>query len=318
MTRRLSQIVRVVRRVSCCSNPSISDEEEQIGQEGIDLRSPRGSSEHLPEGQPLQGTGDRGFDVPPGGARHDPTEDVPAAQARAKEAPTLDPVKYGEFQEAGAQRRRWIDDPDEPDCLIPRSTLTFNDLFESRYSSGHFATSLPVILSDYGLPDGRPAGLFEVAFDAEGACQGFEVCENDEFYWEGFTGPGVIFIDLIARFKEAHPPQISEITQAIYRRDFDVDGLRHIFITSVQNTETKNVVRQIYSKINRPSWPMRSWDIGTPEYDALLGSRLGKLTAYLILGAFPRGSRRIQRIVTARDSRREDAPNLRFDIEVIA
>lgn len=104
-------------------------------------------------------------------------------------------------------------------------------------------------------------------------------------------------------------------------RDFHIDTLRHVFFENVQNLETAPFVRRaLYTEENNLSWPRKSpqtWEYGTPEYDGLLGSRLGKIVGYLVLGAFPRGTRRITQIVTwAADPENHDRRlQIRFDID---
>ncbi|KAJ5110078.1 hypothetical protein N7532_002723 [Penicillium argentinense] len=56
------------------------------------------------------------------------------------------------------------------------------------------------------------------------------------------------------------------------------------------------------------------WGYGTPGYDALLGTRMGKVAVYLVLGVYPRGTCRIARVVTWEHNLEA---NLRFDIEAV-
>jgi hypothetical protein len=58
---------------------------------------------------------------------------------------------------------------------------------------------------------------------------------------------------------------------------------------------------QLYTEANKLNWPdnkVRVWRYGTPEYEALLGTETGKVTARLLLGAVERGTRRISHIET--------------------
>lgn len=51
---------------------------------------------------------------------------------------------------------------------------------------------------------------------------------------------------------------------------------------------------------------------GSAEYQELLGTKLGKAVACLVLSSFPRGTMQITRIVTWCDS---TTPQMRFEIE---
>lgn len=60
------------------------------------------------------------------------------------------------------------------------------------------------------------------------------------------------------------------------------------------------------------------WEYGTPDYKALLATRIGKIVVYLLLGGSERGTRRIARIVTWFDINEMNGSRnlqMRFDIE---
>ena len=134
---------------------------------------------------------------------------------------------------------------------------------------------------------------------------------NTRFRWFGSTGPGIICLDDIYRdegFMDPNP-HISQISQLLYERDFPLESLRYVFVTTVIESETREFI------LNELDWAgfHQRWPIGTPEYDALLGTRIGKVVAYLVLGAFERGTRRITRINLWPDT--AGGLNMRFDIE---
>jgi hypothetical protein len=247
-----------------------------------------------------------------------PAQDVPAEEAH-EEAQT---VKYVKFQEAGAQRRRWIADPEEPDCTIPRSTLTFADIDLGsdpvmKNKTIHKAFEQPV--RDLGLPNEwdtpvvRGMSVYRYIDIANGTV-GFK----------GWSGPGLIALDTVSRSQGQGPP-VSQIAQAVYEKDFAISELRYVFVKSVINEETIGFVEETLYPANDlqwstgPAWQYswqytpRTWAYGTSEYDALLGTRIGKLVAYIVLGAFPRGTRRIERIVTWPGV--DLSCHMRFDIE---
>lgn len=232
--------------------------------------------------------------------------------------------KYGELQEAGAQRRRWIDDPEEPNCHIRRNTLTLEHLRKVRQMRSQLSAmkekfenleiDLQAQMSDLGYPKylspGNPPLYRRFAI----------MCAS--FNWFGCTGPDMIILEDIERNRECFPPgpHISQISQVLYEQDFPLEELRHVFVRDVMNQNTSDFITStLYPFGNSDpsilSWPVyqpRSCEHGTPEYDALLGTTLGRMIAYLVLGAFQRGSRRIQRIVIWSNGLAQ--PHMRFDI----
>lgn len=93
---------------------------------------------------------------------------------------------------------------------------------------------------------------------------------------------------------------------------FSLDSLRHVFVTTVINHDTNGFITQELYR-GRPILEPQAWHIGSPAYDALLGTRIGMVVAYLVLGAYERGARRIKSITIWPDT--SGCPNLRFDIE---
>lgn len=224
-------------------------------------------------------------------------------------------LKYGKLQQAGALRQEWIANPGSI-CPIPHSSLTFDDLLD-----------LDIIERLEGLPDEVCNEAVAVGLSQEPEyryvsiiSEAPEGCAGD--VWVGRTGLGVLFIEVIFREPESNGPRASQIAKAVYERDFDIAGLRYVFVTDVVNEETKRFAEtQLYVGENglcprdRES---HAWNYGTPEYQALLGTRIGKTVAYLVLCAFERGTRRIGRIVTWYAESVGSYPGelqIRFDIE---
>lgn len=224
---------------------------------------------------------------------------------------TVQTINFSEFQERGARIRRWIEDPQEPNCHITKSTLTWQQIEEMGYSFRQQDTT--------GLGDIDPN---EVNITIPGNLSRFHACSDDDLtcMWDGYTAEGAIAISTIHREQGCSVPQISQVTQAIYTRYHAIDGLRYVFVRTVVNEETFAFVqRQLYTEahgLQWPNWGPQAWDIGTPQYDALLGTRIGKVVAYLVLGAFDRGTRRIKQIYTW-PSMSGYAVNFRFGIEII-
>jgi hypothetical protein len=140
--------------------------------------------------------------------------------------------------------------------------------------------------------------------------------------WIGRIGPGVLIIECIERTSESITPWISELTKAMYENWARLSDLRYIFITEVENADTVACVQKIcdiqgleYPQEygDKRKWPKKVWRPSTPEFNALLGTRLGKVVAYFLLGAYGQGVKRIARIRFFHSGC--DGLNLRFDIE---
>lgn len=133
--------------------------------------------------------------------------------------------------------------------------------------------------------------------------------------WEGLVAPGALIVEEIKRTKDVY---MSEVCQAIYENHFPIDTLKYVYLLDVCNVDTRSFVRdELYTESNGLAWPdeqIRDWVSGTPEFEALLGTKLGQTVAHLVLGAFKRGTRRISRI-RIYDS--FEALQLQFSIEEI-
>ncbi|CAG8055720.1 unnamed protein product [Penicillium salamii] len=120
--------------------------------------------------------------------------------------------------------------------------------------------------------------------------------------WTGQSGPGVLVIEEI---KRKTGPYSSQISQAVYQNDFDPSTLKYIYFVDVENEDTLGFVKyQLYTSSNGvveqedEITERYEWEYGSPEFDRLLGTKLGNHVAYLLMGAFKRGTRRIQRVRT--------------------
>jgi hypothetical protein len=290
MARRLSEIAgKIVRRLSCCSDV---DDDEQQGPEELELRP-----------------------VPhPEEPRPDKPENEPAGHGQGElRTETQVPPKYGKFQESGAKLRRWIEDPTEPNCLIPRSILTF-DVLQAAYPGIAMRTGARYHGEDLDL---GPPNELDISGDT--TCQYFSLSHRN-IVWAGHTRRGEIFINDIIRDNESDAPPISQVTQALYERHFALADLKYIFLTTIIHPDTSDFVKyKLYVESNALRWPTETpqiWRFGTPEYDALLGTRIGKVVAYFLLGAFPRGTRRIREVITW-PSWSGGSVHMRFEIEAI-
>lgn len=240
--------------------------------------------------------------------------------------PTLTVYKYGPLQQSGEQRRRWIDDANDVSCRIQSSELTIRDL-RTKYEIGEPTRN--------GLSDIVQNHLNELDIankddnNLEGhVYQNWEIDEVD-LKWVGSVGESMIVIEDVEREWDSDAPYISEVTLALYRATFNLDDLRYIFVTTILNRETLDVIiNQLYTETNGLEWPAdrlsvdlsdsETWEHGTPEYDALLGTRIGRLVSYIVIGGFYRGSARIARISVWPSWVLGTRANMRFDIEPVS
>ncbi|KAJ5174486.1 uncharacterized protein N7482_000363 [Penicillium canariense] len=245
------------------------------------------------------------------------------AQNLSPDDPEKDPLeKYSQLQEAGAVRLKWINDS-KVHCPINLSRLAFRDLLDDGWQLSQRHKSLPDMYDDPRfLPPGVPgATSFPIQEDSY---QWTDIVKrhrdpNIPGYrqtvsrWVGRTAEGVIFIEFIKRGENTSCPFSSEVTKAVYEKDFRIETLNHVFVANVINKETLEFILDNF-------WPdcidgIQSMEPNSPEYKAILGTRIGKVVAYLVLNAFARGTRRIARVVLWVAS--VYGIQLRFDIEPV-
>lgn len=273
-----------------------------------------------------------GFQLPPSPPTLVPSNDPSSPGSNELFPPDEDPNKpyymlfetdyqnFAEWQEAGRQLRLWImNEPNQPPCPIGASTLT-----------------LPQLLQDgrwqlFSRPKNPPIEDFSDQFQQLGLQADIDPPQYQGITVSGLlftmtvhTGPGVLFIKGIKRQKtrpgEQPIPPMSSCLQAVYQHTRDIDTLQHIFMYTVVNHDTFGfLTKHLYKPVRGLDWPHTepiTWNYGSEEYDALLATRLGKVICYLILGAWPRGTRYVSRIVT-HSSNPGDCAFMRFDIEPV-
>jgi hypothetical protein len=232
------------------------------------------------------------------------------------------PSTFEEFQAAGSLRQTWIEDPSVP-CPIPRSNLTVQDLYDQGWSIQDREPDL----NWFDVDEIRGLDIPQDHSDPTGRLEHFNYAYEEwggpGAKWTCYTGPGLMFITDIERAPDSASPSIAEITKVVYERTFDINGLKHVFYQNIVHKQTRAFITQFlytterlgYTWIERPG-DHRTWERGTAEYQALLGTRMGKIVAYLVLASYPRGTRSIARVVTYRIDNSASI-NMRFDIESV-
>ncbi|KAJ5130071.1 uncharacterized protein N7515_006110 [Penicillium bovifimosum] len=115
-------------------------------------------------------------------------------------------------------------------------------------------------------------------------------------------GDGFIGCHLIHR---RNGPHCNEIIRAFYQQDYAIDTLENIAFMGVVNAETAPLVMNVhypsrgieFATVEADENP-QVWSHGTPEYQEILGTAIGKTVAYFVLSCFQRGTRPISRILT--------------------
>jgi hypothetical protein len=231
---------------------------------------------------------------------HDPSISIQTAMRPLKWAVTEWSIPHGQARLTLADALFHVPDEVElPGQPIPdkKVATTWVQKFLEKRAEKRAQVYIPIMLS-FWLPD--------------------QTHENRFFCWEGATGPDSIFINTIMRPLDCKEPWSSNITRAVYERDFDMEKLRYVHFQNVDESRAEElIITQIYSSDNGLSWPdsnLREWKIGTAEYEALLGTHLGRIVTYLLLGAFDTTRQINSNWTWSTELWAKDRIHMRFDI----
>lgn len=230
------------------------------------------------------------------------------------DSPTRSPTRhYGPFQTRGAQLRQWIENPGELACPTTLSQLTLSEI-----QACHHIAIMPASPGNADF-----VNLFRhlnlptpVSSHAESEYSSFDLNEM-KVGWHGFIGPGVVYMEDI-HHRAGSRYFISELSLAFYRgMSFAAaNPIRHVVFVQVIHQETMATVLAVYGTLEVGARWWRTWERGTAEFDALLGSPIGRVVGFLVLGGFQRGTRRIARIHTVSVAVGVSC-HMDFEIEVI-
>ncbi|KAJ5721167.1 uncharacterized protein N7483_009101 [Penicillium malachiteum] len=124
--------------------------------------------------------------------------------------------------------------------------------------------------------------------------------------WYGILTKGVIIIEYMARNHDE--PPISEVTNALYSDLVPEDGLKYVFVHDIQNVHTRDFIsKMLFAAHNGHKWPpggvgnesLWRYDSNTEEYEGLMGTNIGRMVGYWLLGRYPRGTCTIPTIYIA-------------------
>jgi hypothetical protein len=222
---------------------------------------------------------------------------------------------YRAEQQAGMRRLGWINIPSVP-CPISLSKCNFPGPLSNRWELLEQPVDLPANYTQSTfLPPGVPGAK---GFSPKKTPYRWTSMMNSPpnqpymvSWWTGRAAEGVVFLEDFNRPKGSQTPFISEITKAVYEKDFNIETLKYVFVAGVASAVTHGFIIGVL-------WPStteypRVMESNTPEFQILLGTPIGKIVSHLVLNSFARGTRRIARAILWHDAR--VTPQLRFDIE---
>lgn len=217
------------------------------------------------------------------------------------------------LEEKGTLYEKWLADPKAASCKVQRTDLTLDDLdTDFEWSNTFSVREVPAgpshaRMTELGLPLRQYHHMSLRKY----------VGQDVEILWEGSVQDGVLFVENIAREKDADGPFISELSVAAYKHVHgSMDGLKYVFVTSIINKETKPLITQLCDK--QQANLAKSFEMGTQAYHYLLGSEIGRTVASALLGGFDRGTVKIPRITVWWSGRGISRhAQVQFDIEHI-
>ncbi|KAJ5899935.1 hypothetical protein N7495_004679 [Penicillium taxi] len=226
-----------------------------------------------------------------------------------------------------AHRLDWCLHNPEAQCNVKPSKMTLDDL-ATRFPGAYREFVDDVQAVHEFIDDDIQAGneFVETRFDLLGFpyrehfnCVSFitGVKLTPDLHWCGLIREGAVVIEIIKRQKSCDAPYISEITQAAYSYLYHINTLKYVFFTYVCNEQTLLYLKSLHEDCNRSN-EHKVWERGNKNYWALLGTPLGKVVTALLLGAFPRGTRHVARIITwLSPDDFVSSYSMEFDIEAI-
>ncbi|KAJ5669300.1 hypothetical protein N7462_010370 [Penicillium macrosclerotiorum] len=226
--------------------------------------------------------------------------------------PTREYILPINFHFRGHRIQGWLDSPDDSGsfgpCPIQKSTILIGNILRSGgWKLNTSRDGPPIELTKEALKLGLPCEIRPNVRDTTHAV--------NSIHWTNRqtqrivcivtirAAPRVLWIEDIFRTRNCRFPHVSEIIKTLYQRDCSILTLRHIFVCQIKHEETLRFVLDEFYPINRTTgqrhYCQMAWDYDSHGYKALLGTRIGKVVAYFILGTYDRGTKRIARIVTS-------------------
>ncbi|KAJ5135526.1 uncharacterized protein N7515_004804 [Penicillium bovifimosum] len=211
------------------------------------------------------------------------------------------------YRAIGAQLQKWIDDPNAEGCTVAEATLTMQDLIDNGDPDNDWEVVENTFVNSVAdLPEAARIMMGLPTSDDGAHFRHMRIKRKDLDCYEMTTGEAFIACHLIFRYSGPH---CNEVTNALYEQDFRIESLRNVAFIQVVNPETAPLVtgvlyprRGMRFAYGVADQEPQVWLHGTPEYQEILGTEIGKTVAYLVLSCFQRGTRPISRIITCSDS----------------
>ncbi|KAJ5158185.1 uncharacterized protein N7500_007836 [Penicillium coprophilum] len=236
-------------------------------------------------------------------------------------------AEVAEYRRKGAQLQAWLEDPNEPGCNIAPITTTLDDLMNAappdRFEVSDSSFVNPQDIMDGGEPSTVgliPTGCYyrrttidnKVTNPAILAAAGHKHLNNG---YSHLCGPDLLVANSIFRYDNV---QWNVVARAVYTLDRGMETLKFIMFSHVVNNETQPyILQELYPRLglvfdDTYHGPLVKVERGSREFEELLGTKLGKAAAILLISSLPRGTRRIARAVIWNSLYRVQ---VRFEIE---
>ncbi|OQD69676.1 hypothetical protein PENPOL_c002G10549 [Penicillium polonicum] len=228
--------------------------------------------------------------------------------------------KVDRYQATGAQFQQWManTDPAGPACPVVQSTQTLAAV----------RAEFDVFTSEFAVPPAEILGALDATdLPSNPRSKDYrysKIHRNGNLAhvptYEHYIVEGAIIAKAI--FRRGQGPQWTDIALALYKHEADINTLRYVYYTTVENKQTQPLVGKVLYPNHSFGGPgtkagttIRIWNSHTLRFQQILGTQLGRATARLVLAAWPRGTHQITRINTWFWS---GNLHMRFDIEPIA
>ncbi|KAJ5096871.1 hypothetical protein N7456_007592 [Penicillium angulare] len=212
------------------------------------------------------------------------------------------PQTSGELVVQGIRVVNWITTPGVPGCSVRMNQLTWNELValaaEPINFMPHVRTSRVALGYLVDLWEGSRLPRRWITWHVN-----FQL--GDHAY--GRTTDGIIVLDDITRTPGTTMPPISNIFLTLYARHHgSLDSLRYVAVRDIRNMNTVPLLSEF-------GFGLHIFEKNSYNYMAIMGTRIGRTVAYIVLAGFPRGSVEVTEIRLYRRM----TYHLRFDLSPV-
>ncbi|KAJ6036761.1 hypothetical protein N7540_001040 [Penicillium herquei] len=207
----------------------------------------------------------------------------------------------------GIEATQWIENSMIP-RPIPRNQLTMQQVESLATSICRRQMTRRVLPQDFlRLPaNHEPAGDIVVSWSVRFSLEGI---------WIGDIAPDMIILRNVARTSASDVPHMYDVALTLYNSMYTTpSALRYIFGISVLSDENHDFFAGLLfpQPTSNPMDGYRVLEHDSEEYYEVMGTRIGRSVACLVLAGFRRGTRHIARVVVYQF---DNIINLRFDLE---